>query len=1251
VALCSALFIVLSISGAAIAASAPTLGLLASAPSWPVSTSLLLAEVQTGGASASDEFVEVTNAGPTTADLSGLEVVYVTSTGGTITRKATWSASRPLDPGRHLLIANSSGIFGALADATYSGGFAATGGALVLRPIGGAPIDAVAWGDATNAFIEGTAAAAPAANASIERKPGGLGGNTIDTNVNALDWFTQATPNPQSLSAPPVPAPSPSATPSPAPTATPAATPTPTDTPVPSATPVPTESAAASASPSVVPSLTPEPSPTADPTATAEPTATVEPSSTSPSPSDAPEPTASPTPEPTTAPTPEPTTEPTLEPTPTPTAEPTAIPTLAPTPTPTVEPTPAPTPTANPTATPEPSATPVPTPNVVSMATARAQADGTTASVVGLLTTRLGALEAGRSAFIQDETAGIAIYLDAAVADGLPAGTLVQVTGSLDDRYAQRTLRVALVDLIVLGDGLLPIPAGATTGSVGEAIEGTRVLIEGTTVGSPTALADGLAIEVDDGSGQVRAIIAADPLGSTILPAGTHVQVTGPVGQHDSSGAGTTAYRVYATLAGELVVVPPPTPSPTPSPTATPSPSASPSATASPTPSVLPSASPSPTPTAAPSATPTATPSATPTATPSATPTAAPTATPTPTTTPSPTPSPSPLPMPIRAARSASVGSTVTVEGVVTAEAGRLGTPALLAIADATGGIVVRVPDGVAAPGRGALVRVTGPLADPYGQLEIRPTAGALRVTGVGIPATPTRVGMPDLGEDTEGSLVEILGTVKTAPSKGTSGDLLIDVVDAAGRAFRVAADGSAGLKATDMPRNQVLRFVGIVGQHASRKGALDGYRVWLRDRADLSLVPGASPSASAGPGASSAAPTTVSIATVLAALDGTHHVIAATVTATTTLLDSSGRRIVVQDASGAIEVLMPTGTARPALGTELQISGEMAHAWGAPRLKASTVTVLGSAANLGPAARAAAIGHADEWRLVRLSGTVTSVRRIGDQWRAEIRLPNGDRVPVLGEAGAAIPSATIIEGRSMTVIGIVKRAYPTATDQRFAVLPRSRADLAIGPAGGATGRTKTGAESQGTSDSGVGSGPGGVDVTPDTDLATLFEHIGARVHVGGLVREVTDDGIVLDDGTAIARIVLHGDGLVLLPHLEVGDALAAMGVVEQDGEALFVSVASGADLFRVGALGQALPVDPVAGAGAGQNPVASAANPALAGAAGLGPIPAELSLATIVGLSGVSLLVTLLRRRAAERRSRAIVLARLASLTTGRRG
>ncbi len=172
---------------------------------WPASSGALVAEVVTGGASASDEYVELTNAATSPVDLGGLELVYATSTGSTVTRKATWTSPRPLEPGQHLLVANAAGAYAALADATYSGGFAATGGALAMRPVGGTPIDAVGWGDATNAFVEGVAASAPPAGSSIERRPGGSAGNVTDTNDNATDWLIQAAPEPRNLASPPFP--------------------------------------------------------------------------------------------------------------------------------------------------------------------------------------------------------------------------------------------------------------------------------------------------------------------------------------------------------------------------------------------------------------------------------------------------------------------------------------------------------------------------------------------------------------------------------------------------------------------------------------------------------------------------------------------------------------------------------------------------------------------------------------------------------------------------------------------------------------------------------------------------------------------------------------------------------------------------------------------------------------------------------------------------------------------------------------
>ena len=80
---------------------------------------------------------------------------------------------------------------------------------------------------------------------------------------------------------------------------------------------------------------------------------------------------------------------------------------------------------------------------------------------------------------------------------------------------------------------------------------------------------------------------------------------------------------------------------------------------------------------------------------------------------------------------------------------------------------------------------------------------------------------------------------------------------------------------------------------------------------------------------------------------------------------------------------------------------------------------------------------------LVRIHGPVASVHKLGDRWRAEIRL-GGRQVVVVGQAGAGIAVDTLAEDRTATVTGIVRRPYPTASDQRFTILPRYPADVRV---------------------------------------------------------------------------------------------------------------------------------------------------------------------------------------------------------------
>ncbi|HEY5520005.1 MAG TPA: lamin tail domain-containing protein, partial [Candidatus Limnocylindrales bacterium] len=190
--LCTVLF-----AGGAARSATPRVASLDAVPlaavSWPPSTGLLVSELVTGGSSASDEFIELYNASAATLDLGGLELVYVTSTGGTVTKKQSWTALA-VPAHHHVLIANSSGAWAAGADGLYSGGLSATGGAIALRKTDGTVIDSLSWGDATNSFVESTAGAAPPASASLERRPGGAAGNATDSNVNSADAQVRAAP-------------------------------------------------------------------------------------------------------------------------------------------------------------------------------------------------------------------------------------------------------------------------------------------------------------------------------------------------------------------------------------------------------------------------------------------------------------------------------------------------------------------------------------------------------------------------------------------------------------------------------------------------------------------------------------------------------------------------------------------------------------------------------------------------------------------------------------------------------------------------------------------------------------------------------------------------------------------------------------------------------------------------------------------------------------------------------------------------
>ncbi|MGA3030085.1 MAG: lamin tail domain-containing protein [Candidatus Limnocylindrales bacterium] len=575
-----ALLVSLLLATATIAATMPP-GLPTATTSWPPSDGLVLAEVMTGGASASDEYVEIANSGTAAVDLGSCELVYVTASGSTVTRKALFSAPLPLAPGQHLLVANATGIYGPLADATYSSGLASDGGAVALRHLDGTVIDAVGWGTATNSFVEGSVAPAPPAKSSLERLPGGLAGNTRDTNDNLSDWFIQPNPVPQSLASSPAPGPTASPSPVGVPTATASANPPATEPGTEQPTPTFASSPAPDGTPESTATASPESTdgPTPAPTSIPEPTSTqTETPSGTPTGTPAATPTATTTPPPTPSPTATSTAtaKPTATPTPTPTA--TAKPTMASTPTATATPTT--TPTATRAATPSPTATALASPvasssasgqpsGPISIAAARSHQIGARVHVTGVVTVGAGLVGADDLCAIEDATGGIFVRLPAATVE-MAIGQSVDVEGALAAPYGQ--LEIRGVDLLVVGTvGLEPEAAHVDLADIGEKNEGSLVTISGSDT-SVTTDSGRLTITIGDGISSIR--VLADPptgLSRDDVTRGDTVSATGIVGQRATATGRLDGYRLWLRRGTDLVVQEPPD-SATGSPSAVPSP-------------------------------------------------------------------------------------------------------------------------------------------------------------------------------------------------------------------------------------------------------------------------------------------------------------------------------------------------------------------------------------------------------------------------------------------------------------------------------------------------------------------------------------------------------------------------------------------------------------------------------------------------------------------------------------------------------
>ncbi len=617
----------------------------------------MVSEIVTGGASAADEMIELHNPTDGPLPLEGLEVIYVSASGSTVSRRAGWNLGAAVVPaGGHVLIANEAGLFAVIADATYSSGMSSTGGSVAIRILGATTqVDGVGWGTADGTWLEGRPAAAPGAGASIERLPGGSNGSGQDTDDNATDFVVRDVPAPQNLASPPTRAGDPTG-------------PTPQPTPVP-----------------------PAPS------------------------------------------------------------------------------TPMPTPVATP-----------PGPASMPIADARDLADGATATVEGVALTSSGFHDGG--GFVADASGGIAVLV---VDGGFARGERLRLTGQVDDRFAQRTLRVESAGLAVTGSADDPSARLVPTGGVGEDVEGTLVRVTGTIAGSGSPLTSGVAFDLDDGSGATRLVIGATSgVDTDAWRAGTRVAVLGVVGQRDSSGTGASGYRVLPRDAADVLEVSPPSPG------------------TSPGPSGPGGASPS--------------------------------------------GAPSPGVVPIEAARAAARNTPLVVRGVVTLPSGVVDADTAV-IQDATGAIVLRLGDDAGSLRAGQRIEVAGTRSTKSGMETLRVTRPARHLGSASLPAAPS-IRSGAAGEEHEARLIVVRGALVTSARRAASGSVSFEIDDGSGP-LKVGLGSALSADSSALAAGTWVEVRGVLGQQTTGSEPRAGYRVWPASRAAVRVVASPTPAGSGGGG------------------------------------------------------------------------------------------------------------------------------------------------------------------------------------------------------------------------------------------------------------------------------------------------------------------------------------------------------------------------------------------------------------------
>lgn len=152
---------------------------------------VVINELKTGGSSATDEFIELYNPNSCTITMSGWDLMYSSDSGSTPSSIASLTSAHTIKPNGYFILAG--GGYAGTKDIALTSGLKDTGARIAIVDASKKVLDSLGYGSLSggNTYVEGTAAAAPAVNKSIGRKPDGK-----DTDNNSADFSVMTTLTP-----------------------------------------------------------------------------------------------------------------------------------------------------------------------------------------------------------------------------------------------------------------------------------------------------------------------------------------------------------------------------------------------------------------------------------------------------------------------------------------------------------------------------------------------------------------------------------------------------------------------------------------------------------------------------------------------------------------------------------------------------------------------------------------------------------------------------------------------------------------------------------------------------------------------------------------------------------------------------------------------------------------------------------------------------------------------------------------------